>query len=190
MEEEKPLNPLTEKQLAFCLEYLIDFNGHQAAVRCGYSVKTAKNIASENLAKPNVQQEIKRLIEERRTRVKIDADTVLKELLKIATADIAEAFNENGSLKDIRSMPEGIRKAVSSIEVDELWDDEYDEDGRKRKVQIGETKKIKFWDKNKSLEHLGKHLKLFTEKIEITDTSERAEKLKQARERVAKNKSN
>jgi phage terminase small subunit len=49
---------LTPKQLQFCKEYLIDLNGAQAAIRAGYSEKTAKEIASENLTKPNIVEYI------------------------------------------------------------------------------------------------------------------------------------
>lgn len=69
---------LTAKQEAFCREYLIDLNATQAAIRAGYSEKTAKDIACENLAKPNIAQKIAELSEARSKRTEVDADYVLK----------------------------------------------------------------------------------------------------------------
>lgn len=71
---------LTDKQAAFCREYLIDLNGTQAAIRAGYSEKTAKDIAAENLAKPNIQNRIQRVINTRNERLDVDVDYVLKRL--------------------------------------------------------------------------------------------------------------
>ena len=78
---------LTEKQKRFCEEYLIDFNATQAALRAGYSQKTAYSIGDENLRKPEIQSEIQSLIKKRSERTGINADIVIKELVKIALAD-------------------------------------------------------------------------------------------------------
>lgn len=78
---------LTEKQKRFCEEYLIDFNATQAALRAGYSQKTAYSIGDENLRKPEIQSEIQTLIQKRSERTGISADSVIKELVKIAFAE-------------------------------------------------------------------------------------------------------
>lgn len=69
---------LTEKQKAFCDEYIIDFNGTRAAIAAGYSEKTANRIASENLTKLDVQEYLAELKAERAERVQIDQDYVLR----------------------------------------------------------------------------------------------------------------
>ncbi|HGJ5891174.1 MAG TPA: terminase small subunit, partial [Arsenophonus apicola] len=74
---------LTDKQEAFCREYLIDLNATQAAIRAGYSEKTAKDIACQNLAKLNIQKRIQTLMEERKNRIEVNADYVLKRLVEI-----------------------------------------------------------------------------------------------------------
>lgn len=79
---------LTEKQKRFCEEYLIDLNATQAALRAGYSKKTSDRIASENLRKLEVQEYLKKLMAERSERTEITADNVLKELEKVAFADV------------------------------------------------------------------------------------------------------
>lgn len=152
---------LTPKQAAFCAEYLIDLNATQAAIRAGYSEKTAASIGQENLKKPEIQREVSRMMGERAKRVEVSSDTVLAELLKLATVDIGLAFKEDGSLKAIHDMPEEIRRAIAGVDVFE----EFEGRGEDRE-QVGWTKKIRFWDKTKALEMLGRHLRLFTDKLE------------------------
>ena len=74
---------LNEKQKQFCNEYLIDFNGTQAAIRAGYSAKTAKSIANENLTKPDIQAYLSELIENRNERTKITQDEVIRDIIEV-----------------------------------------------------------------------------------------------------------
>lgn len=74
---------LTNKQEMFCAEYLIDLNATQAAIRAGYSEKTAKDIGCENLAKPNIQAKLAVLMKERSEKTKIDAAWVLTQAAKV-----------------------------------------------------------------------------------------------------------
>lgn len=78
---------LTEKQKRFGDEYLIDLNGTQAAIRAGYSVKTAKAIAAENLTKPAVVAYIQAAMDARAERTQITQDQVLRRWHQIAFAD-------------------------------------------------------------------------------------------------------
>lgn len=78
---------LTEKQKRFCEEYLVDLNATQAALRAGYSQKTAYSIGDENLKKPEIREYLQELIDQRSERTGITADTVLKELERIALSD-------------------------------------------------------------------------------------------------------
>ncbi len=79
--DNKPLPK--EKQEQFCQEYLVDFNKTQAAIRAGYSVKTATAIGHENLTKPNIIERVECLLKIRAARVNIDQDQVLKDLIQI-----------------------------------------------------------------------------------------------------------
>ena len=88
-------------------------------------------------------------------------ETILRELRRIGMSDIRQIFADDGSLKPISEWPAEMGSVVSSIEVDELFEGS----GRDRE-QVGFTKKVKLWDKMRSLELLGKNLKMFTEKIE------------------------
>lgn len=181
------LNP---KQERFCLEYIVDLNATQAAIRSGYSEKTAQEIGSENLSKPIIAARVQELIEKRSKRTEITADLVLQELLKIATVDIAKAFNENGDLLPIHEIPEEIRRAFGGIEIfaeREYVEKENDDDGPREKEVIGFTKKIKIIEKTKALELLGRHLKLFTDVIKHEGLESRSdEELKKRLEELEK----
>ena len=77
------MSELEEKQKMFCKEYLVDFNGTQAAIRAGYSKKTANEQASRLLAKVNVQTYLKHLIEKRNKRTNITQDDVVADIIKV-----------------------------------------------------------------------------------------------------------
>jgi len=81
---------ITAKQRRFCEEYLIDLNGTQAAIRAGYSARTAKAIASENLTKPYIAAEIAAAFAARSERTEVTQDQVLKELTRIGFAALPE----------------------------------------------------------------------------------------------------
>ena len=81
MDEQK--KELSEKQKQFCQEYIIDFNSTQAAIRAGYSEKTARSIGSENLTKPDIQEYLQILIQERNKRVEYNQDDVMRDLLEV-----------------------------------------------------------------------------------------------------------
>lgn len=74
---------LNEKQKQFCNEYIIDFNGTQAAIRAGYSKKTANRLASENLSKLDIQEYLKELIDNRNKRTQITQDEVVADIIRV-----------------------------------------------------------------------------------------------------------
>lgn len=154
---------LTPKQKLFVYEYLIDLNATQAAIRAGYSENSAHDIGCENLEKPEIIEAIQERMDKRAEKVGVSAEIILKKLLDLATVDLAKAYDINGRLLPIHNIPEEVRIAISGIKVFE----EFDGFGKDR-VQIGEVREVKFWDKLKALELLGKNLKLFTDKVELS----------------------
>src|SRR5688500_13514312 len=94
---------LTDKQLMFCHQYLIDLNATQAAIRAGYSVNTANEQGSRLLANVSIQLKIAELMQERMKRTEVDADWVLNQFKSIAEDDIKNYINistdENGGVK-------------------------------------------------------------------------------------------
>lgn len=155
---------LTAKQQRFVAEYLIDLNATQAAIRAGYSEKTAYSVGHENLKKPDVQAGIQAAMKSRSDRTKIDADWVLQRLAAQAEADMAELFDDHGALRPVKDWPEVWRKGlVAGVDVFE----EFAGQGAERQ-SIGFTKKIKLADRLKNLELIGKHVDVgaFKEKVE------------------------
>ena len=120
---------LTKQRLLFCKEYIIDLNATQAAIRAGYSEKTARTQGSKLLTFIDIQEEIQRLMNKRAQKVEITAENVLNDILEVR--DICK------------------RKTVT----EDLQGDEYiDKDALNGRLKANEM--------------LGKHLKLFTDKVE------------------------
>ena len=143
---------LTAKQRRFVDEYLIDLNATQAAIRAGYSAKTANAIGPENLVKPCIAQAIQAAMKARSEATGIDSERVLKEIACMAFYDVADiASAEINGPADIVRLPENVRRAI----IGWGWD------------KAGNFT-LKLSPKTPSLDQLGRHLKLFTEKMEVT----------------------
>lgn len=84
-----------DKQEHFCKEYLIDLNATQAAIRAGYSEKTARQQGQRLLTKVDIQSRIAELKEERSRRIDITADMVVQEIAKIAFSDLGDFMTWN-----------------------------------------------------------------------------------------------
>lgn len=153
---------LNDQHELFCLEYLKDLNGTKAAERAGYSAKSAAQQASRLLTNAKITDRITALKAQQFETVQVDANVILRELLRLATVDLGGAYDDEGKLLPIKKMPEDVRRAIAGIEVFE----EYEGSGKDREY-IGDTVKVKIFDKNRSLELLGKHLKLFTDRVEL-----------------------
>ncbi|MBV7434501.1 terminase small subunit [Cardiobacteriaceae bacterium TAE3-ERU3] len=143
------MSRLTEKQRRFVAEYLIDLNATQAALRAGYSKKSAYSIGQENLKKPEIQNAISEAQEKRNSRINIDADYVLNRLIEVDQLDIADLLDDNNNLLPIKQWPKAWRTSISGFDVHEIGNSE-------ELATI--VKKIKFPDKVKNLELLGKHV--------------------------------
>lgn len=92
---------LTDKQDIFCREYLIDLNATQAAIRAGYSAKTANRTASENMSKPDIQSRIAEVKAQRNDLVGINATYVLNRLVEIDQVDVLDILTSTGELHSI-----------------------------------------------------------------------------------------
>lgn len=165
---------LTRHEL-FCKEYMVDMVATAAAVRAGYGKDSAQANASRMMKNPKIKARIEELIRERDERLSLKPDLVLRELMNHGMLDMAGAFDpETGELLDITEMPENIRRAIASVTVQT--------DPKTGFV----SKQVKFWDKNKALEMIGRHLKMFTDKIEHIGLEGLAQKLAEARARAEK----
>lgn len=152
----RQVRALTKKQKLFCEEYLIDLNATQAAIRAGYSPDTANEQGSRLLANVSVRAHIDKALAERSKRTGINSDIVLFELARMARANAGDIINfDDASLKD--NVLRDDTAAIASVKV------------KKSYSESGETveREIKLHDKTKSLELLGKHLGMFTDKVQV-----------------------
>lgn len=140
---------LTQKQALFCIEYMKDMNASAAAIRAGYSEKTAGSISYENLQKPQIQHEIQRLFNERSAAVKVDANYVLQRLHDIDQLDVLDILNDDLSFKKLSEWPKSWRISLSAIDIAETQSTD---------DSLFSVKKIKWPDKVRNLELLGKHV--------------------------------
>ena len=162
MAGQKHGHKLTPKQSRFVDEYLVDLNATQAAIRAGYSERTAQMIGSENLSKPIISEKIALAQAERSKRTQVTSDRVVTELAKIGFSDLRRVFTAQGHIIDPADWDDDTAGAISSLEVVHTHKPNKDNDG-----PIEHTYKIKAWDKNSALEKLGKHLGMYVDKSEV-----------------------
>ena len=118
---------LTKKQDLFCQEYLVDLNATQAAIRAGYSAKTAHVIGQENLRKPAIAAAVQAYMNARSKRIERKADDVLSDLQRVKTDAMKQVIDKDGN-----SLMANHAGALKALELE------------------------------------GRHLKMFTDKMEVT----------------------
>ncbi|EOJ5262249.1 terminase small subunit [Escherichia coli] len=173
--------PLTAMQEAYAQEYTkCPENQTQAAINAGFSPNTAAVKASVMMRDERIQKRIAELMEERNKRLRVSADYVLLRLVEIDQMDVIDILNEDGTLKPIREWPKIWRTTLSGFDLSSTI------------MNMDETsietilKKIKWPDKVKNLELIGKHVDVnaFRERLEIDVKMTIAEKMAKARKRV------
>lgn len=170
---------LNDKQRRFVQEYLIDLNATQAAIRAGYSPKTAGQQGFDLLKVPQIQEAIDQAKMERSKETKIDAAWVLTRLAEEATADVGDLYHADGHLKPIHEWPKIWRQGlVAGIDVEEI---------QVEGVKMGEIKKIRLSDRIKRLELIGKHIRVnaFQEVVQHKGLEGLADRLARAKKRTA-----
>ena len=147
---------LTPKQQLFVMEYLVDLNATRAARAAGYSERTAESQGSRLLSNVKVAAAIQEAMDKRAAEVGLTSKRVLEEVQHAAFLDPIELFADDGRLLPLRDMPERARRAISGIEVEEI----YEGRGEDRHL-VGYLKKIKLVSKEGTLTLAGRHLKLW-----------------------------
>lgn len=169
------MNKLTDRQERFCQEYLVDLNGTQAAIRAGYSQKTAQMQASRLLLNVMVQNRIQELKQERQKRVEVTQDRIIEELSYIAfskASDYARVVEKElqvevgGTMVPVYDKDGNpvLYRTVEPVLTDELTEEQ------KRAIAVIKRGRdgfeIKPYDKERALEALGKHLGMFVDRVE------------------------
>ena len=146
---------LTPRQQRFIEEYLVDLNGTQAAIRAGYSDRTANEQAARLLANVSIQAAVAVAKDARSARVQLTADEVLRELRRIILADPRKLLDEHGALRPVTEWDDDTAATVASLQ--SL--DEYDGTGEDRQCR-GVVRKLRLWDKVAAIALAAKHLGL------------------------------
>jgi phage terminase small subunit len=156
---------MTPKQAAFVEQYLLDMNATQAAIRAGYSKKTADVIAGELLRKTWVAEAVEKAKAKRSAKVGITQERVLRELELLAFSDVTHyVVDEHGNVKLAEGAPEGALRALSSIK------------HKVRTIGGGENAvvehdvEVKLWNKPDPLKLAGRHVGApgFFDRMELT----------------------
>lgn len=156
---------LTPKKLRFAEEYQLDLNATQAAIRAGYSAKTAAQQGERLLRDVDVKRIITENKAARSERTQIDADWVLKRLAQDASADVADLYDENGNLRSVHEWPmawrTGLVAGIDTVQERIGTDAE-------GKPEFAIVRKVRLADRTKLLEMIGKHIDVgaFKDRIE------------------------
>ncbi|NHR80772.1 terminase small subunit [Citrobacter portucalensis] len=174
--------PLTAMQEAYAQEYTkCPENQTQAAINAGFSPNTAAVKASVMMRDERIQKRIAELMEERNKRLRVSADYVLLRLVEIDQMDVMDILNDDMSIKPVSEWPKVWRQYLTGFELADMFEGRGDE-----KELVGILKKIKWPDKVKNLELIGKHVDVnaFKERLEVSGTVTIADRMAKARRRV------
>ncbi|EAO9290858.1 terminase small subunit [Salmonella enterica] len=174
--------PLTAMQEAYAQEYTkCPENQTQAAINAGFSPNTAAVKASVMMRDERIQKRIAELMEERNKRLRVSADYVLIRLVEIDQMDVIDILNDDMSIKPVSEWPKVWRQYLTGFELADMFEGRGDE-----KELVGILKKIKWPDKVKNLELIGKHVDVnaFKERLEVSGTVTIADRMAKARRRV------
>jgi phage terminase small subunit len=155
------IKKLTLKQEAFCQHYVITGNGAGSVRLAGYQCKTdsvATSLAEDMLKNPAITARIAEIRAPLLKKLEITKERTMQEIARLAFSDIGRIFDEDGNVKPVSEIDEDTRRAISGIDVDELTAGSGSE-----KTSIGVNKKVKLYDKVKSLEMLAKHFGIYTD---------------------------
>lgn len=165
---------LTPKQEQFVREYLIDLNATQAAIRAGYSEKTAHSQGPRLLEDVGVRAAIEARQGKRLAKTEITGERVLSAIAEIAFGDIRKMFGENGELKRPAEWDDETAAAVAGLEIVTV---------SKGEGEIEHVAKIKRADRLRALDMLARHHSLYNDKLEVTGLGALADRLSRASKR-------
>lgn len=169
-------------QESYAQEYIkCPENQAQAAINAGFSPKSAHVKASIMMRDERIQKRIAELMAERNKRLRVSADYVLLRLVEIDQMDVLDILNDDMSIKPVSQWPKVWRQYLSGFDLADMFEGRGDD-----KELVGILKKIKWPDKVKNLELIGKHVDVnaFKERVEVSGTLTIADKMAAARKRV------
>lgn len=171
---------LSVKQARFVAEYLIDLNATQAAIRAGYSEKTAKQQGARLLTNADVLAAVQAGQREIVGECQVCAERVVTELGRIGFSDLRRAFTDEGGLRNPAAWDDATAASISSIKVVTRKPPGGGED-----AEVEYITEVKLWDKNSALEKLGKYFGMFREQLDVNVSTDLAEAIAAGRRRAA-----
>ena len=169
---------LNLQQAKFLKAYLKSGNATQAAIEAGYSENTARQIGSELLTKPDIKAAVEKAI----NKLEISAENVLAEIAKLAFSNMGDYVQPNADgtqlVPDFSRLTRDQMACIQEIKVDETGGSG---DGKRERIQ---RTTFKLADKGLNLERLGRNLKLFTDKLEVSASKEVIKRLLEGRKRA------
>ncbi|MHA0929978.1 terminase small subunit [Enterobacter ludwigii] len=187
--------PLTAMQEAYCQSYIkTPENQSQAAIDAGFSPNTAHVKASVMMRDERIQKRIAELMEERNKRMRVSADYVLMRLVEIDQMDVLDILNDDGGMKPIAEWPKVWRTSLSAMDIATIKTTQasLQKENGEADLSVEDVehilKKVKWPDKVKNLELIGKHVDVnaFKERLEVSGTVTIADRMAKARDRVKK----
>ena len=187
--------PLTAMQEAYCQSYIkTPENQSQAAINAGFSPNTAAVKASVMMRDERIQKRIAELMEERNKRMRVSADYVLMRLVEIDQMDVLDILNDDGGMKPIAEWPKVWRTSLSAMDIATIKTTQasLQKENGEADLSVEDVehilKKVKWPDKVKNLELIGKHVDVnaFKERLEVSGTVTIADRMAKARDRVKK----
>lgn len=177
-----PKDTLTAAQERFVAELLADGqrNATQAALKAGCTVKSAPVQGCKWLKLPKIREALAKKTAELAKNLDIDAEWVLRRLKMLSDFDVRKFYHANGNLKQVSELDDETAFALQGLEVEKL----FEHFGKGAAAETGTVTKIKFADKGINLERIGRHLKMFTDKVEVSGMDAIAEALAAARKRA------
>lgn len=175
------MSKISEKYAIFVKAYRVDRNASKAAIAAGYAKAGAGVTGHRLLKNPKIRAEIERQDAELNEKLDLSVEWVVKRLMWRAGFDVRAFYHDDGTLREVVELDDETAYALQGVEIEKL----YQHFGKGQAQDKGTLTKIKFADRDKALELLGRHLKMFTDKVEVSGMDELAQALAEARKRVA-----
>ena len=185
--------PLTAMQEAYCQSYIkTPENQTQAAINAGFSPNTAAVKASVMMRDERIQKRIAELMEERNKRMRVSADYVLMRLVEIDQMDVLDILNDDGGMKPIAEWPKVWRTSLSAMDIATIKTTQasLQKENGEADLSVEDVehilKKVKWPDKVKNLELMGKHVDVnaFKERLDVNVKVTIADRIAAARKRL------
>ncbi|EIB9582238.1 terminase small subunit [Escherichia coli] len=185
--------PLTAMQEAYCQSYIkTPENQTKAAINAGFSPNTAAVKASVMMRDERIKKRIAELMEERNKRMRVSADYVLMRLVEIDQMDVLDILNDDGGMKPIAEWPKVWRTSLSAMDIATIKTTQasLQKENGEADLSVEDVehilKKVKWPDKVKNLELIGKHVDVnaFKERLDVNVNVTIADRIAAARKRL------